>query len=917
MPIADDEISRLENRLDSLVRTQIDFQKEITAIRDELTKLRTRVEPKEQRASVNDSTVRPESVRSSPGTESPEQPSPRPEREYVAPVAAPTFGYGHTAGSTQESGRFTQAFDNYVESAKGDFEKFIGENLISKIGIVVLILGVGIGAKYAIDNNLISPLTRIIIGYIFGFGLIGLAIKLKSKYLNFSSVLISGGMAIMYFVTYFAYATYALIPQLAAFVLMVMFTAFTVAAAFAYNRQVIAHIGLVGAYAVPFLLSSDSGNYLALFTYMAIVNSGILAISINKNWKPIFYTAFAFTWAIFYGWFISKYASPQHLYLALAFATIFFGLFFATKIAQRRFVEGTDENENLISALLNGLVFYLFCFAISSTIAGTDQTWAFFTFLAVVTAAVLTISFTYYRQWFVYLTFPMVWLTFGAWYGDKYIGEEHLVLASVFSAVFFGVFYFTSLYHRLSSETFGFVENTTAVLSNAFIFYGFGYSILDSNAALSGYLGLFTAAHSAVHLAVAGLVSRWKPDSVDVVQVLTILVLTFATIAVPVQLDGNFVTLVWTVEAALLFWFGRIQAIRMFEYCSYPVMVLASLSMFADWLLAAGERTSYASEFNRLPLANGDLVTAMVFVTAFAFIWYVNRDESHEPVLDTDLRPVVSWAIGFIAVFVLYNALRIEIDNSHHIQVVNLISAGGDSYGRTIGDLRLLNPSWQLIYTIAFVTFLAAANFVKGRSRVLAWITSVFSVVALFALSTVGMMLFNELRESYMSSSGSGDGIGWLAVAIRYVSYLAVAALLLVLHRKFNDDDLMGAVSREARFLAFEAVTYGTAFILASCELVNLMGQMHIPDATKLGLSILWGIYALMLVIIGIAKNKKHLRISAFVLLGITLAKLFLYDIADLDTIPKTILFVTLGITLLAVSFLYNKYKNLILDTSP
>ena len=136
-------------------------------------------------------------------------------------------------------------------------EKFIGENLISLIGIVVLILGVGIGAKYAIDNNWISPLTRIIIGYAFAFGLVGLALKVKGKYHNFSSVLISGGMAAMYFLTYFAYSPYGLISQLGAFGLMVMFTIFTVAAAFFYSRQVIAHIGLVGAYAVPFLLSND------------------------------------------------------------------------------------------------------------------------------------------------------------------------------------------------------------------------------------------------------------------------------------------------------------------------------------------------------------------------------------------------------------------------------------------------------------------------------------------------------------------------------------------------------------------------------------------------------------------------------------------------------------------------------------
>ena len=54
-----------------------------------------------------------------------------------------------------------------------DWEKFIGENLINKIGIFILIIGAGIGVKYSIENDLISPLTRVILGYLVGLGLLG------------------------------------------------------------------------------------------------------------------------------------------------------------------------------------------------------------------------------------------------------------------------------------------------------------------------------------------------------------------------------------------------------------------------------------------------------------------------------------------------------------------------------------------------------------------------------------------------------------------------------------------------------------------------------------------------------------------------------------------------------------------------
>ena len=98
-----------------------------------------------------------------------------------------------------------------------------------------------------------------------------------------------------------------------------------------------------------------------------------------------------------------------------------------------------------------------------------------------------------------------------------------------------------------------------------------------------------------------------------------------------------------------------------------------------------------------------------------------------------------------------------------------------------------------------------------------------------------------------------------------------------------------------------------------SKDVLNIFGYR---DSYKLGLSILWGIYALGLIVLGIYGHKKHLRIGAIALFGVTLLKLFFYDIADLDTISKTIVFVSLGILMLIVSFLYNKYKTLIFETN-
>ena len=84
------------------------------------------------------------------------------------------------------------------------------------------------------------------------------------------------------------------------------------------------------------------------------------------------------------------------------------------------------------------------------------------------------------------------------------------------------------------------------------------------------------------------------------------------------------------------------------------------------------------------------------------------------------------------------------------------------------------------------------------------------------------------------------------------------------------------------------------------------MSELSLLNNTLLVGAIL---FALGLIVLGIWKRIPHARIAGIFLFGATLLKLFFYDIEHLATIPKTIIFVALGMLLLLVSYLYNRYK--------
>ena len=153
-----------------------------------------------------------------------------------------------------------------------NFEEKIGARWFSIIGIITLVLGIAIGVKYAIDQELIDETTRLVLGYLSGTLILVLAFVYRKKYDVFSAILLSGAMSVMYFTTYIGYSHYHFYNAPVAFIIMAVFTGFTVFAAHVYNYEIIALIGLVGGYAVPPLLSTGSGEIQYMFGFMLILN---------------------------------------------------------------------------------------------------------------------------------------------------------------------------------------------------------------------------------------------------------------------------------------------------------------------------------------------------------------------------------------------------------------------------------------------------------------------------------------------------------------------------------------------------------------------------------------------------------------------------------------------------------------------
>lgn len=756
---------QLNKKLDELLARQVEFNREINELQEEL-----------QRVKGSEAISQPANI-SFPETD----------------LKAENINIPSEISSKKIRSKTMQ------KKSSSSFERFIGENLFNKIGIVILVIGVSIGAKFAIENDLIGPQTRIILGYILGLGLLGFAIKLKSKYEGFSAVLISGAMAILYFITYAAYSFYELIPQAITFSLLVFFTAATVVAAITYNRQVIAHIGLVGAYAVPFLFSRNPEQILFLFSYTAIINIGILVIAIIRYWKLLYLSAFAITWLIYLTWYLEAFNPTKNFNLAFVFLIVNFIVFFATFI----------------------------------------------------------------------------------------------------------------LYKLLKRTRFDFLDIVLLVF-NSFIFYGLGYSLVSNNAAREDYLGLFTIGTAVIHFIVAFIIYLNKLADRNLFYLVAGLVLVFLTIAFPVQFSGGWVTMFWAGEALFLLWIGRKSGVKIYEYLSYPLIILAFFSLIQDWSSGYFNYIMDQPETKVKAFWNLTFLTSAFVIFSLLFDFYLINNKKHKSSALNGLTESMVVIVPILIVLTTFFTFYIEISN-YWDQVytdssLKIITQSG--YENTIKnhDIKRFSNIWLIHYSLLFMSVLSILSTILKSKKVYLWLIFGFNAFSLLIFLTSGLYDLSELRESYLARANAEYfEVGTYNLYIRYISFIFVTAILFATYRLYN------YLGRKME-IGFNFILSGTLLWILSSELLHWLDITDVPNAYKMSLSIFWGVFAMVLILYGIIRRKAHLRFAAFGLLGFTLLKLFLYDLSHMTTLSRAIIFILLGILLLGISFLYNKYKTSLYD---
>lgn len=172
-----------------------------------------------------------------------------------------------------------------------------GQTWLNRLGIVLLLLGVGLLFRYSIDQGWLTPAVRVGFGAFVGTVLLGIGVRMD-RGRRFSSVLLGGGLAAYYLTGWAAFHLYGLVGYAFAFGAMVVITLVAFGLAMRRGEPALAILGAAGGLGTPLLLGISYATPRGLAAYTSFVLAWTVVPYLRRGWRPVLWTSLAGAWLL-------------------------------------------------------------------------------------------------------------------------------------------------------------------------------------------------------------------------------------------------------------------------------------------------------------------------------------------------------------------------------------------------------------------------------------------------------------------------------------------------------------------------------------------------------------------------------------------------------------------------------------------
>jgi len=784
------------------------------------------------------------------------------------------------------------------------FEERFGTRWLVWVGGIALTLGGIFVVRYTIQEGLIGPGVRIMLGALLALILVAAGEWTRRKEnlsglpglptAHIPGILTAAGTTVAYATVYAAYGLYNFLPPGVAFVLMGLVALLTLTAALLHGPA-LAGLGVIGAYLAPLLVSTAQPDYWALYIYIAVVTAASFALARLRLWRWLALAAIVLSAA----WTLpgmtpgAVTAVGAHAFNTLA------GFALAAVFLVCGLLYGPDVKPGELDRVsVFALSIYLLAAALLVLASRHDATaLTVFVVLTIATVAVAwraeaasgavpvaaVLAMVVMAHWAVqenldFLKWPAGPAAPAIAEPQRYDYGSHLMLAAAWAALFGVAGFFAQ--GRSVHALVPMLWSATSVFAPLAMLIALYYRIANLDRSLPfAALALLLAAIFA--LATENLLRRERRPGIGAASAFyatgalaaLALALTFAlekgwlTIALALMAPGA----AWIAEKRPLPWLRSLAAI-----------MAAVVTARVGW-----EPRIVGNDLGTAPIFNWLLYGYGVPAASFWLAgWLLRRRRDDPPARTVD------------AAAILFTVLLVVLEIRHYV-------TRGDMYQASAGLTEIA------LYVNAGLAMTIGLEYVRRRSGSIVHNVGACIVAALTLIAIVADLVY--VADPDLARHPVGPA--FINLILLGYGIPAVLAITLAL------------IARTTRPLPYRIAAAITAMTLALFYLtLEVRRLFHGPilagptgDAEQYMYSTVWLLFGIVVLAVGFFLRSQPARLLALGVIAVTIAKVFIVDTASISGIFRALSMIGLGVVLLGIGWLYQRllYPRLPVASAP